>query len=262
MSYWLILTSYLKQYQHLLKQLILRDIKLKYRRSFLGYLWSILNPLLTMLVLVFVFSNLFRFNIPNYPLYLITGSTLFGFLSESTSMAATSILVNAPLLKKTYVPKYIFPLSRVTSSLVNLLFSMVAILLVMLFTRATITYHLLLTPLILIEVYIFCLGLGLFLSAATVFFRDLLYLWGIFLTLWSYLTPIFYPTNIIPLRFRFWYSMLNPMNLYISQFRDILLYASLPSFEILTLGITFALVSLYIGIFVFRRSQDGFILYI
>lgn len=110
-------------FSELLKQLIIRDIKLKYRRSYLGYLWSILNPLLLMIVLVIVFSNLFRFDIPNFPLYLIAGHVLFNFMVEATTMSVNSIIGNAPLIKKTYVPKYIFSLSRVGSSLVNLIFS-------------------------------------------------------------------------------------------------------------------------------------------
>ena len=95
-------------FSELLKQLIIRDIKLKYRRSYLGYLWSILNPLLLMIVLVIVFSNLFRFDIPNFPLYLIAGHVLFNFMVEATTMSVSSIIGNAPLIKKTYVPKYIF----------------------------------------------------------------------------------------------------------------------------------------------------------
>ena len=107
-------------FDELLKQLVLRDVKLKYRRSYLGYLWSILNPLMLMMVLVVVFSNIFRFDIPNFPLYMIAGQTVFNFMIEATNNAVWSITGNAPLLKKTYVPKYIFTLSKVGSSLVNL----------------------------------------------------------------------------------------------------------------------------------------------
>ena len=116
----------LLHYKELLRQLVIKDIKLHYRRSYLGYIWSILNPLLMMTVLVIVFSQLFRFDIPNFAVYLLGGQVLFSFLSEATTMAVSSIVGNAPLLKKTYVPKYIFTISKVTSSLVNLLFSRVA----------------------------------------------------------------------------------------------------------------------------------------
>ena len=108
-----------RHYRPLLEQLVIKDIKLKYRRSFLGYLWSILNPLLIMVIMVLIFSSMFRFEIENYPVYLIIGQTIFNFVSESTNQAMWSITGNAALLKKTYVPKYIFTLSRVTSAFIN-----------------------------------------------------------------------------------------------------------------------------------------------
>lgn len=249
-------------YRFLLKELIIRDIKLKYRRSFLGYIWSILNPLMMMMVLVVIFSNLFRFNIPNYPMYLITGSTLFGFMGEATSMAIYSITGNAALIKKIYVPKYIFTLSRVTSSLVNLLFSMVAIVIVALFTGVKVTPLILLFPIVVIEVYVFSLGLSLFLASSSVFFRDLQYLWGIFITMWNYLTPIFYPISIIPEKYRFIYSVFNPMVGYVTQFRDVVIYGRMPEVGIVCLGVLFASVSIVLGTYIFQRSQDNFILYI
>ncbi|EFX92757.1 ABC-transporter [Actinobacillus ureae] len=133
-------------FDELLKQIIVRDVKLKYRLSYLGYLWSILNPLMLMMVLVVVFSNLFRFDIPNFPLYMIAGQTIFNFMAEATNMSIGSITGNASLLKKTYVPKYIFTLSKVGSSLVNLLFSLGALLLVMIVTGATFSWNLLFFP--------------------------------------------------------------------------------------------------------------------
>jgi len=252
----------LYQYRDLLKQLVVRDVKLKYRRSILGYLWSVLNPLMTMMVLVIVFSNLFRFDIPNFPVYLITGSTLFGFMSEATTMAIASITGNAALLKKTYVPKYVFTLARVTSSLVNMLFSMTAIIIVVLITKVQITPYILLAPLVIVEVYLFSLGLGIFLAAASVFFRDLQYLWGIFITMWMYLTPIFYPITIIPGKYRFWYYWLNPMTGYISQFRDIVLHGQMPDVYSVCAGFMIAFIALLVGAYTFYRSQDNFILYI
>ena len=116
-----------RKYKTLLGRLVQRDLKVKYRRSVLGYLWSLLNPLLMMLVMSIVFSYMFRYDIPNYPIYLITGQIMFTFFSESTTMAMGSIIGNASLIKKVYVPKYIFPISRVLSCFVTLLFSLVAV---------------------------------------------------------------------------------------------------------------------------------------
>lgn len=251
----------LYQYKNLLKQLVVRDIKLKYRRSVLGYLWSILNPLLIMLVMVVVFSSLFRFDIPNFPVYLLTGQMLFGFMTEATGMAIGSITGSAPLIKKTYVPKYIFTLSRVTSSLVNLLFSMTALVLVMLITRTAITWHILLAPLVIVELYMFSLGLGLFLSCAAVFFRDIQYIWGVVTTAWTYLTPIFYPISIWPEEYAFLFK-LNPMYSYIGQFRDVVLYGRTPGPNVALAGAVYALGALVVGIWTFYKGQDRFILYI
>lgn len=250
-------------YDELLKQLIIRDVKLKYRRSYLGYLWSILNPLMMMLVLVTIFSNLFsRFDIPNYPLYLISGQVLFSFMTESTNMSVGTIIGNASLIKKTYVPKYIFTLSRVCSSLVNLCFSLGALLLVMLFTKATFSWSLLFFPFILLQIFIFCLGVSLILSALAVFFRDIQYLWGVFLAMWIYLTPIFYPVSIIPDEYQSIYKGINPMYWFITQFRDIILYNKLPEPNTIYMGLSVSIIVLIVGAWYFNKKQDEFILYI
>lgn len=249
-------------FDELLKQLIIRDVKLKYRRSYLGYLWSILNPLMLMIVLVIVFSNLFRFDIPNFPLYLISGQVIFNFMVEATNMSVWSITGNAPLIKKTYVPKYIFTLSKVGSSLVNLIFSLGALLLVMIFTGAEFSWSLLFFPIIILQVFIFSLGLGLWLASITVFFRDIQYLWGVFVSMWMYLTPLFYPISIIPEKYQELYKTANPMYWYIEQFRDIVLYAKFPEMSSIIIGSLVAFAILILGAWYFNKKQDEFILYI
>lgn len=250
------------KYGELLEQLVIKDIKLKYRRSYLGYIWSILNPLLMMTVLVVVFSNIFRFDVPNFAVYLLCGQILFGFMAESTSTAVVSITGNASLLKKTYVPKYIFTLSKVTSSLVNLLFSLFALLLVMLVTQTSLTWNILWVPVVFLEVYVFSLGLSLILATFSVFFRDIQYLWGVFTSMWLYLTPVIYPASIIPQEYRWWYDNLNPMHIYIKQFRDVILDGKCLEFGFLLQGILVSLLFLLIGLWIFKRKQSQFILYI
>ena len=186
------------KYKDLLKQLVIRDIKLKYRRSFLGYMWSVLNPLLIMIVMTIVFSAMFSRNIDNFPVYLFCGQLLFNYMNNATHQAIFSINGNASLLKKTYVPKYIFTMSKITSGLVDLLFSLGALVIVMLATQARVTWHAILFPLVLVQLYLFCLGLGLFLAQANVFFRDIQYIYNAFTTAWMYLTPIFYPLESLP----------------------------------------------------------------
>ncbi|AHN72720.1 ABC transporter permease [Aggregatibacter actinomycetemcomitans] len=249
-------------YRELFKQLIYRDIKLKYRRSYLGYLWSILNPLMVMFVLLIVFSNLFKFDIPNFSLYLLSGQILFNFMVEATTLSVSSITGNGSLLKKIYVPKYIFTISKVGSSLVNLIFSFGALLIVMLFTDANFSINILFIPFILLQIFIFSLGLGLWLASISVFFRDIQYLWGVFLTMWMYLTPIFYPVSIISESYQAIYKNLNPMFSYIEQFRQIVLFSKFPETNFILLGIFFSLITLFLGTWYFNKKQDEFILYI
>mgnify|MGYP005833242137 CR=1 FL=1 len=249
-------------FDELLKQLIIRDVKLKYRRSYLGYLWSILNPLMLMMVLVIVFSNLFRFDIPNFPLYMISGQFLFNFMTEATNQAIFSITGNGPLLKKVYVPKYVFTLSKVTSSLVNLVFSLGAMIIVFVITKVQFSWAMLFFPVILMEVYIFSLGLGLFLAEAAVFFRDIQYIYNVLTTAWMYLTPIFYPMEQLPESVQKAIKIFNPMYQYITQFRTISLHQTLPAAGDVVYGFAIAFVFLIVGSWAFIRKQDDFILYI
>ena len=186
------------KYRPLIRELVTRDLKVKYRRSFLGYVWSILNPLLMMLLQTLVFSYMFRFQIENFPLYLICGNTLFNFFNESTNMGMGSVLGNSSLIKKVYVPKFIFPISRVVSSFVNLLFSLAAIILVMLITRSPFHLTILLVWAPLVLLFLFTCGIALLLSALAVYFRDLQYLYGIVTMAWMYATPLFYPISALP----------------------------------------------------------------
>lgn len=174
------------KYIWLLEELVKRDLKIKYRRSILGYLWSILNPLLMMIVLTIVFSNLFKFDILNYPLYLLTGQLLFGFFSDATLQSMNSIVTGASLIKKVYLPKYIFPVSRILSSFVTMIFSLLALVIVMIVTNSSFYITLVMLPLALLYIFIFSMGAGLILSVLVVYFRDVEYLYNVFLTVFMY----------------------------------------------------------------------------
>lgn len=252
----------LYDFRFLIKQLVSKDIKLKYRRSFLGYLWSVLNPLMVMVVLVIVFSNMFRFEIANYPAYLIIGQTLFSYMTEATNQSIFSITGNAALLKKVYVPKYVFTLSKVTSSLVNLLFSMGAMLIVFIITKVQFSFYMLMIPVVLVELYLFCLGLSLFLAQASVFFRDIQYIYSVITTAWTYLTPLFYPMEQLPETLQKVIKIFNPMYHYINQFRTLVLEHCMPSMETFVYGFAVAIVFLIFGTWSFQKNQDKFILYI
>ncbi len=250
------------QYRDLLKQLVTRDIKLKYRRSFLGYVWSVLNPLLIMIVMAIVFSTMFKRDIENFPVYLFTGQIMFNFMNTSTHQAIFSITGNSSLLKKTYVPKYIFTVSKITSGLVDFFFSLGALILVMIATKARFTPYLFLIPFVALQLYIFCIGLGMFLAQANVFFRDIQYIYNAVTTAWMYLTPIFYPIDLLPANVMWMVKHLNPMYFYVGQFRDIVYYGRMPGHMIVFAGCFTAIAMLIIGVKAFLKTQNNFILYI
>ncbi|MET3570704.1 ABC transporter permease [Enterocloster citroniae] len=262
MNPWKYRISMFWKYKDLIIQLVSRDIKLKYRRSFLGYLWSILNPLFVMIVMTIVFSAMFSRNIENFPVYLFTGKMLFDFLSTSTRQAMTSVVNNGALLKKTYVPKYIFTFSQVTSCMVDFVLSFGALLIVIIATGAKLTWTSVLFPTVVVQIYIFCLGLGFLLAALNVFFRDIQYIYNAITTAWMYLTPIFYPIESLPHNLQILIKGLNPLYYYVAQFRDLVYYGQIPGPRILWGGWIMAFIMLVIGLWAFKRKQDDFILFI
>ena len=245
----------------LIKELVKRDLKLKYRRSILGYLWSLLNPLLMMLVMTLIFSYMFRFDIPNYPLYLICGQTLFAFFNESTNSAMFSVIQNGSLIRKVYIPKYIFPISKVVSSFVTMSFSLVAILIVMLVTRTGFHPSVLLFWAPLLMLFMFACGVGMILSALAVQFRDITHLYGVLTMAWMYFTPIFYPVSAVPETVAKLIG-LNPLYTYITLFRELVLYGNIPAFGSWAAGLITALAVALVGALLFRKMQRNFILYV
>lgn len=247
------------KYRFLLSQLIERDFKTKYKRSVLGVLWSFLNPLLTMLVQYIVFSTIFRSDIPNFPVYLLSGAVVFNFFTEACGMGLMSIVGNASLITKVYVPKYIYPVSRVFSSVINLLLALIPLALVMLITKTTLSFSILLVPFGLICTIIFSIGLSLILSSAMVFFRDTQFLWNVVSLLWMYATPLFYPETIVPDKFSF-ILKLNPMYHFIRFVRTCILQGVSPEPKAYLMCIIFSLGTLLIGSLVFKKTQDKFVL--
>lgn len=253
--------SSLDRSSFLMRQLISRDFKTKYKRSVLGVFWSFLNPLLTMVVQYLVFSTIFKSDIENFPLYLLTGIVCFSFFSEATNMALLSIVGNAQLISKVYVPKFIYPVTRVISSSINLLLAFIPLFAVMLATRAPIRPAAVLLPFGLVCLVVFCIGLSLLLSALMVFFRDTQFLWGVISMIWMYLTPVFYPETIIPARFLTVYHC-NPLYQMIRFIRIILIDGVSPEPMAYLYCLLGAGIPLLIGIIVFRKCQDRFIFYL
>lgn len=249
------------RYGFLIRQLVSRDFKTKYKRSALGMAWSFLNPLLTMSVQYVVFSTLFQSDIPNYPVYLLSGIVFFNFFSEAVSMGMTSITGNASLIKKVYMPKYIYPVSRILSSLVNFALAIIPLLLVMLITGTTFTPALLLLIFDMLCLLGFVTGMSLLLTTAMTFFQDTQFLWGVVSMMWMYLTPLFYPESIIPAQFLTVYHM-NPMYQYITFARICIIDGVSPEPMAYLWCILSSVVVLGLGILTFKRHQDKFVLYL
>lgn len=254
----------------ILKQLVTKDFKIKYRRSFLGVAWSVLNPLLMMIVMAVVFSTIFAqgrngtVSPELYPLYLIVGNVTFSVMSESTNQALMSIIWASSLLKKVKVHRWVFPVQKVLFSLVNFGFSLIAVAIVMIWFHVVPTWHLILLPVCLFLLMLFCMGLGMMLSALTVFFRDIMHLWSVVITAWTYLTHIFWTTDFIGRMSHVVRIIMyaNPMYNYIQFMRDIFLFQTTPTFFTVGMCVAWAVVALVLGYVVFHKSEHKFILYI
>lgn len=252
-----------KRYSFLLQQLISRDFKVKYKRSVLGIVWSLLYPLLNMAVMALVFSNIFKFSTPgvNYLVYVLSGLVMFNYFSEASNLAMGSVVANFPLINKIYIPKYIFPLSKCLFVGINFLLTLIPLYIVILATGTGVNIYHLVLPYAYICLFLFTLGMGLILSTISVFLRDIFYIYGILLTLWTYLTPIMYDISIISPKLQLLLKC-NPMYHYINFIRRVILYHELPApFTFATCGIS-AIVVLIIGLVAFKKNQDKFIYYV
>lgn len=262
--------SNFKRYQFLMNQLILRDFKVKYKRSVLGVVWSLLYPILMMAVMAIVFSQMFKFKVEgiNYLVYLMTGIVMFQYFSEASNNAMTSVVGNFGLLNKVYIPKYIFPLAKCLFVGINFLLTLIPWFLIIILTQfglgtypASINIYYLVLPYIFICLFIFTIGVGLFLSCISVFLRDVFYIYGIVLTIWQYFTPVFYSIEILPEKLQSLFQ-LNPLYQFITAAREIVLYGNCPSGMTLLICGVMAILALAIGVITFKKNQDKFIYYI
>jgi ABC-2 type transport system permease protein len=258
-NYIIIAIQLIQKYTFLIQKLVSRDFKVKYKRSALGVVWSFLNPLLTMSMQYMIFSQLFKSDIKNYPVYLLSGVVMFNFFSEAVINSLMAIVGNASLITKVYVPKYIYPITKVFSALINLFIALIPLFIMVVFTTGKITRAFLLLPIPLICITVFSMGIGLMLCTAMVFFRDTQFLWGIFSMLWMYATPLFYPENILPDSFKILHKV-NPLYYFIKMLRSIVLEGMGLEPKIVFISALMALGTLIIGVLVFRRHQDKFIL--
>ena len=252
-----------QKYGFLLYQLIARDFKVKYKRSVLGIMWSLLYPILTMAVMALVFTNVFKFSTPgvNYLVYLMSGLVLFNYFSEASNLSMSSVVANFSLINKVYMPKYIFPLSKCLFVGINFLLTLIPLYAIIFLTGTGVNLHHILLPYVLICLLLFTIGISFILATVSVFMRDMFYIYGVLISLWTYLTPIMYDVTIIPVKFQP-FMKLNPMYWFLKFTRDIVLYNVTPALDVWIycglLGIGFC----FLGLYVFKKNQDKFIYYV
>ena len=247
----------LKNYREFLKSNVKKDIRGKYKGSFLGVLWSFINPLLSVLVYAIVFPYIMRIKVENYLIYLITGMIPWTFFTSSINMGIISVLSNADIIKKVYFPRVILPISTVTSCLVNFLISCLIILLFCIGSGVGLSIHLIWLPLVAIIQYVMLLGFTFILSSIEMYMRDIEHIVNFILSMAFYVTPILYTPDIFPEGLA-WVLKVNPMAYLVNAYRSIFFYKSIP--DIAGLGIVgiFSVVIFIVGYLIFEKLQKGF----
>jgi ABC-2 type transport system permease protein len=247
----------LARYRDLLWSLVQRDLTVRYKRSVLGFLWTMLNPLLIMLVMTIVFSTIFNFSIEHYAVYLLSGMLLWNFYSQGTMMAMNNLVWAGGLVNKIYIPKSVFIVSAILVGLVNFLLALIPLALIMFFTGQPFSPALLFLPIPILLTFTFALGVGLIVSTLAVFFVDVIDIYQVGLTVLMYLTPLFYPVSIIPPKYLL-FIHLNPVFYFVEIFRQPIFLGVIPEFYLLLRAALVALTALIIGWWVFTKKSNEF----
>jgi ABC-type polysaccharide/polyol phosphate export permease len=249
------------RYRELIWALALKELKIRYKRSVLGFMWALLNPALLMLVLTLVFSTIMKFPIPHYAIFLLSVLLPWTFFSQSLSYAVESIVINGDLIKKVSLPKLVFPVAALVSNLINLLLSLIPLALLVPAMRHPFYWTWLYLPVPLLALAIFTLGMTFLFAAANVYYRDVSHILQIVLSAWFYLTPIIYSLDFIPEKHR-WIFKLNPLIYVVNGFRLAVYYGQLPRLQSIAASFACAFVTLFIGFYLFRKYQDDFVFYV
>lgn len=245
------------RYRELIVQFVSRTIKARYKRSWLGVLWTMLNPLLTMVVLTLVFSRLFRFSVAHYPVYVLSGLTAWNFFSSATSGAMGEMLWSGNLLRRIYVPRSVFAVSAVGTGLFNLTIALAPLLAIAIITGVSLRPALLIWPLAIFLLAIFALGIGLLLASAVVYFADMLPVYEVILTIWLYATPIIYTLDILPGE-QTWILKLNPLYYFVALFREPLMDGRISEPFTWFIAILCAFGALILGAWVFTTHSHEY----
>lgn len=253
-----------KKYEFLIRQLVTRDIRLKYRRSYMGYVWTLLEPLLTMIVLYIVFSQLKGRSDRLFPLYILTGRLVYSFFAGSTKSAMKSIQRNSAMLRKVYVPRMIYPLTTLLSNYIFFLLSLIVLAGVAIVLHAPVGWMTLTAVIPIILIFFLGTGVGLILATLQVFFRDMEYLWNVALTMIMYTCAIFYDVGLVMRTGYGWIFQFNPVYMVILLFRQSIIPSSVEPFHWETLGVAaaYSFILFFIGLYVFKKNEDKFIFYV
>lgn len=247
--------SDIRQYIFVIRELTAREIKRKYARSSLGIIWSVLNPLMYMVVMSLIFSTMFRRSIENFPIYYLTGQIFWTLFSGATNSAMTALVDNRNLLIKAKLPKQTFVLSRIYTTLVNFGYTCIAYVLMLVIFRIKPTFAMLLFPLAVVFMLMISIGVSYILSVVYVFFADVKYLYSVFLTLWMYMSALFYPISSLPEAMQRFISF-NPIYLVIAFARECVMYGKVPDVMMWIKLVCWSLGIMWLGLAVFKRGEN------
>jgi ABC-2 type transport system permease protein len=247
--------------RELIWALALKDIRVRYKRSVLGFLWALLNPLFMMIILAIVFSSVMRVGTSQYAVFLICALLPWTFFTQALAYAVESMVSNGDLLKKIHVDKSVFPVAAVLSNVINFVFSLITLVIVLVLLRFPFHWTWIYLPVPFLALILFALGCGFFLAMANVFLRDVGQTLQVVLAAWFYVSPIIYTMDFVPPRYRF-YFRLNPMVYILDGFRVAIYYGELPSFGNFVMTVGSGIAALIVGYYLFRRYQDTLVFYV
>lgn len=249
------------RYRQLIWALALKELKVRYKRSVLGFMWALLNPALTMLVLTVVFSTIMQVTINHYAIFLLSVLLPWTFFSQSLSYAVECIVGNGELIKKVSVPKLVFPMAAVVSNIINLLLSLIPMALLVIVMGHPFFATWLYLPVPMLALILFTLGMTFLFATANVYYRDVAHILQVVLSAWFYFTPIIYALDFIPANRR-WLFRLNPIIYVINGFRMAVYYGALPRWQSVAASFVCGFGALFIGFTIFRKYQDDFVFYV
>jgi len=249
------------QYRELIWALALKELRVRYKRSVLGFLWALLNPLLMMIILTLVFGSLMRFSIDHYAIFLLSMLLPWTFFSQALSYSVESVVGNAQLLKKVRVPKLVFPMAAVVANIINFFLSLLPLALLIVVLRFPLHWTWIYLPIPMLGLFLFTLGTSFFFAAINVFFRDISHILQIVLSAWFYASPIIYSLDFIPKKYHPFFR-LNPMLYVLNGFRLSIYYGLFPSPESIAMSLACGVAAVAIGFGLFRRYQDIFVYYV